>query len=78
MSANLANAFRKRRYKKVFISKLSDCEAEAAETQVWLQYSYECGYLSKDHYEGLFNEYDRIIGKLVIMMAHPDKWSQSH
>ena len=53
VSANLAEAFRKRRYEKAFVSKLSDCEAEAAETQVWLDYSLECGYLSKDSYERL-------------------------
>jgi len=46
VSANLAEAFRKRRYEKAFVSKLSDCEAEAAETQVWLDYSLECEYLS--------------------------------
>ena len=78
VSANLAEAFRKRRYEKAFISKLSDCEAESAETQVWLEYSYECGYISKDIYEKLFNEYEGIIGKLVVMMTHPEKWSFAH
>ena len=76
VSANLAEAFRKRRYEKAFVSKLSDCEAEAAETQVWLDYSLDCGYLTKDSYDNLFNEYDKIIGKLVIMMRSPEKWSQ--
>ncbi len=77
VSANLAEAFRKRRYEKAFISKLSDCEAEAAETQVWLEYSYECGYISKATYEKLFSEYDEILGKLVIMITHPANWKQS-
>ena len=77
VSANLAEAFRKRRYEKAFISKLSDCEAEAAETQVWLDYSLECGYMSKDSYDKLFDEYGKIIGKLVVMMKYPEKWSQS-
>jgi four helix bundle protein len=76
VSSDLAEAFRKRRYEKAFISKLSDCEAEAAETQVWLDYSLECGYLCKDSYEILFNEYDKIIGKLVRMINSPEKWSQ--
>jgi four helix bundle protein len=75
VSANLAEAFRKQRYEKAFISKLSDSEAEAAETQVWLDYSLECGYLSKDSYERLFIEYEKIIGMLVAMMTHPEKWS---
>ena len=34
--ANIAEAWRKRRYQAAFISKLNDCEAEAAETQTWL------------------------------------------
>lgn len=75
VSANLAEAFRKRRYEKAFISKLSDSEAEAAETQVWLEYSLVCGYLSKENHDRLFKEYDNLIAKLVIMINHPDKWS---
>jgi len=66
VSADLAEAFRKRRYEKAFVSKLSDCEAEAAETQVWLDYSLECGYIKEDSYKKHFSEYDKIIGKLVI------------
>lgn len=73
--ANLAEAFRKRRYEKAFVSKLSDSEGEAAETQVWLDYSYECGYLEKEPYLRLIKEYDNIIGKLVNMLKHPEKWS---
>jgi four helix bundle protein len=45
--ANLAEAFRKRRYPKNFVSKLSDCEAEAAETQVWLDFALSCKYLDQ-------------------------------
>jgi four helix bundle protein len=73
--ANLAEAFRKRRYEKAFVSKLSDSEGEAAETQVWLDFSFECGFLEKEPYLRLINEYDNIIGKLVNMLKHPEKWS---
>lgn len=75
VSANIAEAFRKRRYEKAFIAKLSDSEGEAAETQVWLDYALECGYMSKEIYTKLFNDYENVIGKLVIMMNHPEKWS---
>jgi four helix bundle protein len=78
VSANIAEAFRKRRYEKAFVSKLSDCEAEAAETQVWLDYSLECGYMSNDCYRKLYDEYDKLLGKLVIMMTNPEKWSQGN
>jgi four helix bundle protein len=75
VSANIAEAFRKRRYEKAFVSKLSDSEAESAETQVWLSYSLECGYLSETVHQKLFNNYDNIIGKIVNMINQPDKWS---
>ena len=48
VAANVAEAFRKRRYPKSFISKLSDSEGEAAETQVWLEFSEKCKYISKE------------------------------
>ena len=73
--ANLAEAFRKRRYEKAFISKFSDSEGEAAETQVWLDYSIGCGYLNEEPYHKLFNEYEKIIGMIVNMINQPDKWS---
>jgi four helix bundle protein len=72
--ANLAEAFRKRRYEKAFISKLSDSEGETAETQVWLDYSLECEYLKREEFQRLFNEYEKVIGMLVNMIKHPEKW----
>ncbi len=72
--SNLAEAFRKRRYPKAFVSKLSDSEGEAAETQVWLDYSLKCKYLETEIYNDLYQTYDHIIGKLVNMSLHPEKW----
>ncbi len=73
--ANLAEAFRKRKYPKHFISKLSDCEGEASETQVWLEFAYKFEYINKDSYHLLNDKYEKIIGKLVIMSSQPTKWS---
>ena len=72
--ANLAEAFRKRRYPKHFVSKLSDCEAEAAETQVWLDFSLACNYIKEETHKKLFTRLDWVIGKLVIMSRSPEKW----
>lgn len=72
--ANLAEAFRKRRYEKAFISKLSDSEGEAAETQVWIDYMLECEYVNSDVHKELLDDYERVIGKLVNMMSHPENW----
>lgn len=73
--ANLAEAFRKRRYPKNFVSKLSDCEAEAAETHVWLDFALACDYIKIEDYEKLYKEYDMILGMLVKMIVEPEKWN---
>lgn len=76
--ANLAEAWRKRRYEGAFISKLSDSEAEAAETQVWLDFALACGYLSEGNYKTLYQQYDFILGKLVNMIRQSDQWQPPH
>ncbi len=72
--ANLAEAWRKRRYERAFISKLSDCEAEAAETQVWLEFAVKCGYLHRDTAAPLYKAYDEMLGTIVGMITHPETW----
>ena len=71
---NLAEAWRKRRYKAAFLAKLNDCEAEAAETQVWIQFVVECGYLKSDSGEALYITYNQVLGSLVKMINYPDNW----
>nr|WP_242024785.1 four helix bundle protein [Leptolyngbya sp. FACHB-60] len=56
--ANMAEAWRKRRYQAAFIAKLSDCEAEAAETQVWLKFAVKCNYLERDQAKDLYSTYN--------------------
>lgn len=75
--ANFAEAWRKRRYPAAFVSKLSDSEGEAAETQVWIQFAVECGYLSRAEARTLYSEYDNIIGMLVNMIRDPEAWRLS-
>ena len=72
--SNLAEAWRKRRYAAAFISKLSDCEGEAAETQVWLEFAVKCQYLKRDEAALLYKTYDEVIGTLVGMINHPETW----
>ena len=73
--SNIGEAWRKLRYQAHFISKLSDSEGEAEETRVWLEFSWRCGYLSKDEALDLDQEYDQIIGQLVRMIDGADQWS---
>ena len=72
--ANLAEAWRKRRYEASFISKLSDAEAEAAETQVWLEFAMQCGYLEAKIGEKLLTSYENIIGKIISLINNPQPW----
>lgn len=72
--SNLAEAWRKRRYEAAFISKLSDAEGEAAETQVWLEFAVKCGYLKRSEAAALYKTYSEIIGTFVGMITHPETW----
>ena len=72
---NIAEGFRKRRYPKAFILKLTDSESEAAETQSWLDFSLSCLYMTEKDHSELNETYEQIIGKLVNMSLHPDNWS---
>ena len=73
--SNIAEGFRKRRYPKSFVSKLSDSETEATETQTWLEFSFKCKYISLQQFNKLDNSYNNVIGKLVVMMNQSEKWS---
>ena len=72
--ANLAEAWRRRRYEGSFLLRLNDSDAEAAETQAWLEFALECGYLQADELRKLYERYDHIIGKLVTMINNPSSW----
>ena len=72
--SNIAEAWRKRRYEAAFIHKLNDAEAEAAETQTWLEFALECNYSNEDQTIKLRQKYDFIIGKTVNMITNPTPW----
>ena len=72
--ANLAEAWRKRRYKAAFICKLSDAESEAAVTQVWIEFAVKFGYVNSDQATPLYQAYDEILRMLVAIINHPDHW----
>jgi len=72
---NIAEAWRKRRYEKLFINKLIDSEGEAAETQNWLDFAFACNYLGEETYEKLNSKYDEILAMLVKMTKESNKWT---
>lgn len=73
--ANLAEAWRKRRYKAAFIAKLSDSETEACETQVHLELCFRCNYLDKETAAKLDERYEHIISQIVRMIETANKWT---
>ena len=73
--ANVAEAWRKRRYKAALIAKLSDAETEATETQVWCEIAYLCKYIDKKTFLELDDECDHIVSQLVRMCDSADRWT---
>jgi len=71
---NLVEAWRKRRYEASFLSKLNDAEAEGTETQVWLEFAVQCGYLEAEAGQELSAYYDNILGKIVSLINNPQPW----
>ena len=69
--ANLAEAWRKRRYQAAFVAKLSDSEAEAAETQSWIEFAVKSNYLEVEQGRELYRNYNKILGMLVNMIINP-------
>lgn len=73
-AAQIAEAYRKRQYAKHYHSKLSDGDAENAETQVWLAFAYACKYIERSKYQYL-HELSTEVGKLIgNMMRNPQKF----
>jgi four helix bundle protein len=71
---NIAEAWRKRRYRAAFIAKLSDAESEACETQVWIEFAVRCKYLEVLGADNLTDTYEQIMAQIVKMIEDPDKW----
>jgi len=75
VAANISESWHKRRYEAAFIAKLNDAEAEACETQTWLEFSFRCGYLDEATVTELDRKYENLIGKLVTMISGAKNWT---
>ena len=64
VNANLADAYRKRRRPKHFISKLTDADGENSETSTWLDFAFACKYISNEQHISLSNQGIEV-GKLI-------------
>ena len=73
--ANIAEAWRRRKYPKNFVSKLTDSDTEATETLVWLDFALHFGYLTAESHKELSNYYNHICSQLTLMISEPSKWT---
>lgn len=71
---NLREAWAKRRYEAHFVSKLTDCDGENAETDSCLDFARDCGYINAAEpaeLTALSSEVGKLLGS---MLVHPEKW----
>ncbi|HVF96232.1 MAG TPA: four helix bundle protein [Flavisolibacter sp.] len=72
--SNNAESYRKRKYEAHFISKLTDADTENSETEVWLDFSLACEYISEDEYKSLYAEAEEVGRLLWYMIENPSKF----
>ena len=73
--ANIAEAYRKRQYPKHFVSKLSDADGETSETQVWLEFSRDCGYIAPEKCYELYVRYEEVGRMIGGMINNPERFA---
>jgi len=74
VNANISESYRKRRYPKHFISKLTDADGENSETSTWLDFAFACEYISIEQHKDLSNQSIEV-GKLInYMINNPGKF----
>jgi four helix bundle protein len=74
IAANLSEAWKRRLYRKMFVSRIIDSASEAGETEVWLDFSRDCGYLSEETHQRFMVEYDEVNRMLFAMVHKPDRF----
>ncbi len=72
--ANIAEAWYKRRYPKLFISKLTDSAGETGETEVWIDFSYNHHYINEERRSKLLTKYHEVGKMLNSMINQPEKF----
>lgn len=71
---NLAEAYQRRRYRDYFVSKLNDCETENTETEVWLDFAKDCGYIDCEIHVNLTTKNNEARKLICYMINNPDKF----
>jgi len=71
VSANIAEAWGKRRYEAHFVSKLSDADSELLETEDWLLYARAHGYLPAADFDSIHAQMREVGPMLGSIMKNP-------
>ena len=72
--ANLAEAYKRRKYKPYFLAKLTDSDTENTETEIWIDFSKDCNYIETETYERWFNLNKEVSNLIHHMINNPDKF----
>jgi four helix bundle protein len=72
--ANLAEEWRKRRYRAAFVLKLNDAETEAGESQVHIEIALRHGYIDQQEFKELDDGYEKVQSQIINMIDHADRW----
>ncbi|SPD74990.1 conserved hypothetical protein [uncultured Desulfobacterium sp.] len=72
--SNLREAWAKRRYEAHFVSKLTDADGENNETDTWLNFALDCGYISKEDHKRLSSQCAGIGRMLGAMLKNPESF----
>ena len=72
--ANFWEAYRRRKYIAHFKSKLSDCDAEHTETEIWIEFAKSCNYLNEEQYKDLIDKSEEIGRLLGAILREPSKY----
>ncbi len=75
VAANIAEGFRKRQYPNMFVSRMPDADAEATETQVWLDFARDCGYISPEFCKEMIESCEEIGRMLNSMIERPERFA---
>ncbi|MFH1296710.1 MAG: four helix bundle protein [Bacteroidota bacterium] len=71
---NIGEGYRKRKYPKHFSSKMTDADGECTETQIWLDFSKDCKYISQEIRDRLYKKYIEVGRMLGSMANNPEKF----
>lgn len=72
--ANLGEGYRKRLYPAHFKSKLSDCDAENTETEIWIAFAFQCKYMDEANFNKLSQKCGEVGNLIGYMIRNIEKF----